>query len=199
MITYLAIRLTNGDYYWGSTTDLNRRESHHRKSKAEDWFHRSLRKHQNEWLFIEVWNEDDPKRSKEQSLLDLHHGRPGCLNLSQTAGGGNQPGSGWGKGEDNISKCLDVRKKISVATKGKPKNHSPKYRKPWANAQANKDVWQNAPSFLRQWIEFGEPNSSFFARLLGIERGPIRKMVKLFQSGWNPEKDTFWVEYFCFE
>jgi hypothetical protein len=199
MITYIAIRVTNGDYYWGSTTDLNRREAHHRKSKANDWFHRSLRKHQDEWMFIEVWNEDDPKRTREQFLLDLHHGRVGCLNHSPTAGGGKQPGSGWGLGENNISKRIEVRRKISEATKGKSKNHHPKYKKPWANAQANKDVWKLAPDFLRKWNEFDKPNSSLFARLLGMDRGPIRKMVKLFQNGWIPEEDNFWVEYFCFE
>lgn len=199
MITYIALRLTNGDYYWGSTTDLRRRESHHRKSKAEDWFHRSLRKHQNEWVFIEVWNEDDPKRTQEQAMLNLHHGRLGCLNYSETAGGGRQPGSGWGVGDNNISKRPEVRKKISLATRGKPKNHHPKYRKPWANAQANKDVWKKATMFLQRWKELGNPNSSLFARLLGIERGPIRKMVKLFQGGWVPTEDPYWVEYFCSE
>ena len=199
MITYIAIRLTTGDYYWGSTTDLQRRESHHRKSKARDWFHRSLRKYQDEWEFIEVWNEEDPKRTKEQFLLDLHHGRDGCLNYSQIAGGGKQPGGGWGIGNANIAKRQEVREKISKATKGKSKKHHPKFKKPWANAMANKKIWKNAPSLLKIWNESGKPGSAKLARLLGIERGPIRKMVELFQNGWDPEKDNFWTDYFCFE
>jgi hypothetical protein len=199
MVTYLALRLTTGDYYWGSTSDLVRRERHHRKSKAEDWFHRSLRKHQDEWIFIEVWNEDDPKRTREQMLLDLHHGRPGCLNYSPTAGGGKQPGSGWKAGSANVAKRPEIRKKISEATKGKPKNHHPKFRKPWANAQSNKTVWAEASKYLDLWKQLNCPGDARFSRLLGIERGAIRKMVKLFQEGWDPVKDSFWINFFCLE
>ena len=199
MITYLALRLTTGDYYWGSTLNLKRREKHHRKSKAKDWFHRSLRKYQNEWLFIEIWNEDDPKRTREQSLLDLHHGRSGCLNCSPMAGGGKQPGSGWKFGEENVAKRPEIRKKISEATKGKPKNHRTKFKKPWANAQANKNIWIKAPEYLDTWNKLGCPGDSRFSRLLGIERGAIRKMVKLFQEGWDPKKDSFWTYFFYLE
>lgn len=199
MVTYLALRITTGDYYWGSTSDLVRRERHHRKSNAEDWFHRSLRKHQDEWTFIEVWNEDDPKRTREQFLLNLHHGRPGCLNCSPIAGGGKQPGSGWGYGDQNLAKRPEVREKISKSTKGKPKNHHSKFRKPWANAQSNKAIWSKAPQHLELWKRHGCPAATEFSRLLGTERGAVRRMVKLFQEGWDPKGDSFWVDFFCLE
>jgi predicted GIY-YIG superfamily endonuclease len=195
MITYIAIRLSNGDYYWGSTNSLEHREYRHRKSKAEDWFHRSLRKHPGDWVFTEVWNENDPKRSTEQKMLDLHHGRPGCLNHSPVAGGGKIPGSGWGIGENNIAKRPEVAAKISLATRGKPHNVQEKFRKPWANSMANKDLWRNAQHYLSLWETEGKPTSGKFAKLLGTERGVIRKMTELFQKGWIPCFDEHWVQF----
>ena len=199
MITYLAIRITNGDYYWGSTVNLKEREYRHRLSKAEDWFHRSLRKYPEEWVFIPVWEEEDPKRSREQSLLDLHYGRKGCLNLSPRAGGGIQPGGGFKVGKENICHRPEVIAKYEEARKrrgGKPYNVDPKYKKPWANAAANKEDWAKSPEYLSSWIENGRPGDAKLSRLLGVTRGTIRKMVKLFQSGWVPTEDPYWVEYF---
>ena len=202
MTTYLAIRITNGDYYWGSTTNFKEREYRHRRSKAEDWFHRSLRKYPGEWVFIPIWEEEDPKRLREQSLLDLHYRREGCLNLSPRAVGGIQPNGGFGKGKDNICHRADVIAKYEEARKkrnGRPRNVDPKYKKPWANPGANKETWAKSPELLSEWMESGCPGDAKFSRLLGITRGTIRKMVKLFQSGWNPEEDSYWVEYFCSE
>lgn len=196
MVTYIAIRLSNGDYYWGSTNSLKDREYRHRSSKVDDWFHRSLRKYPLDWVFIEVWNEDDPKRSREQKMLDMHHGRPGCLNLSSVVGGGKIPGSGWGYGDRNIAKRPEVAKKISLATKGKPHNVRQEFRKPWANAMANKEIWRDAQTYLELWKRVGEPKYGKFAKLLGTKRGVIRKMTELFQKGWIPESDEYWVKFF---
>jgi len=195
MTTYLAIRLTNGDYYWGSTNSLKDREYRHRRSKGNDWFHRSLRKYPDEWVFIKIWNQDDPKRSIEQRMLDLHHGREGCLNHSPLAGGGKVPGSGWGYGNNNVARRPEVAAKISLATKGRPHNVQEKFRKPWANARANKELWRNAEQYFSLWKKSGEPTSGKFAKLLGTERGAIRKMTELFQKGWTPRSDELWVQF----
>jgi predicted GIY-YIG superfamily endonuclease len=95
MITYLALRLSNGDYYWGSTSmTLNKREKSHRKFKGNDHFHNSLKKYPDDWVFLEIFNEDTEKRETEKQMLSLHYGNPGCLNLS------NEP-QGWGTGKNH--------------------------------------------------------------------------------------------------
>ena len=95
MITYLAIRLSNGDYYWGSTAmTLKKRERFHRKFKGNDHFHNSLKKYPNDWIFLEIFNEDTDNRETERKMLSLHHGNSGCLNIS------NEP-QGWGTGKNH--------------------------------------------------------------------------------------------------
>jgi predicted GIY-YIG superfamily endonuclease len=95
MITYLALRLSNGDYYWGSTSmTLNKREKSHRKFKGNDHFHNSLKKYPDDWVFLEIFNEDTEIRETEKQMLSLHYGNPGCLNLS------NEP-QGWGTGKNH--------------------------------------------------------------------------------------------------
>ena len=92
MITYLAIRLSTGDYYWGSTSmSLKRREQFHRKQKSNDHFHNSLRKYPDDWMFLEIFYDESLERFREKEMLSLHFGKPGCLNLS------NEP-QGWGSG-----------------------------------------------------------------------------------------------------
>ncbi len=95
MITYLAIRLSNGDYYWGSTSmTLKKRERFHRKFKGNDHFHNSLKKYSDDWVFLEIFNEDTDTRDTERKMLSLHYGNIGCLNLS------NEP-QGWGTGKNH--------------------------------------------------------------------------------------------------
>lgn len=95
MITYLAIRLSNGDYYWGSTSmTLKKRENLHRRFKGNDHFHNSLKKYPNDWIFLEIINEDTNTRETERKMLSIHFNRKGCLNLS------NEP-QGWGTGKNH--------------------------------------------------------------------------------------------------
>ena len=95
MITYLALRLSNGDYYWGSTSmSLEKREKFHRKFKGNDHFHNSLKKYPDDWTFLEIFNEDTNDRETEREMLSLHHRRSGCLNIS------NEP-QGRGTGENH--------------------------------------------------------------------------------------------------
>lgn len=193
MITYLAINVSNGNYYWGSTVSLKKREKAHRKSKVIDYFHNSLRSDPESWVFVEVWDEEDPNRLREQQMLNLHHGREGCLNVSSLSGGGKIPGSGWGHGEDNIAKRPEIREKISKATRGKPHNLKPEFRKPWANAMANKEIWAKADSLHEVWSLLNKPGDGKLASMLGIKRGFIRKMIKYFREGWVPSQDKDWL------
>jgi photosystem II P680 reaction center D1 protein len=95
MITYLALRLSNGDYYWGSTAmTLKKRERFHRKFKGNDHFHNSLKKYPDDWMFLEIFNEDTDDRETERKMLSLYYGSKGCLNLS------NEP-QGWGTGKNH--------------------------------------------------------------------------------------------------
>ena len=95
MITYLALRLSNGDYYWGSTAmTLKKRERFHRKFKGNDHFHNSLKKYPDDWMFLEIFNEDTDNRETERKMLSLYYGKKGCLNLS------NEP-QGWGTGKNH--------------------------------------------------------------------------------------------------
>jgi hypothetical protein len=95
MITYLALRLSNGDYYWGSTAmTLKKRERFHRKFKGNDHFHNSLKKYPDDWVFLEIFYEETDLRETERKMLSLYYGKKGCLNLS------NEP-QGWGTGKNH--------------------------------------------------------------------------------------------------
>jgi hypothetical protein len=157
-------------------------------------FTRSLRKYPNEWVFTEVWKTED--RTKEQEMLDLHFGRPGCLNASPSTFGGKIPGNGFKCGEENIAKRPEVRDKISKQTKGKSHNVKPEFRAPWANAMSNKDVWSKAQEHYDKWISYGSPGSARYANIIGTDRTIIRKMIEKFQSGWIPNEDYLWLDYF---
>ena len=195
VITYLAIRITTGDYYWGSTSQtLEQRETAHRNSKQGFRFTRSLKKYPNEWVFTEVWKSND--RLKEQEMLDLHFGRPNCLNASPNASGGKIPGNGFKFGDENVAKRPEVREKISKNTKGKPHNVKPEFRVPWANAMSNKDIWKSAQEHYEKWMSLDRPGSARYASTIGIDRTIIRKMIEKFQSGWIPKKDFLWLRYF---
>lgn len=195
VITYLAIRLTTGDYYWGSTSQtLSQRERRHRNASKDFLFTRSIKKYPDEWVFTEVWKTND--RTKEQEMLDLHFGRPGCLNTSTSSTGGKIPGNGFKSGEDNIAKRPEVREKISKQTKGKSHNVKPEFRAPWANAMSNKDIWIKAQEHYDKWISLNKPGSARYANTIGIDRTIIRKMIEKFQSGWIPKDDYLWLDYF---
>lgn len=195
IITYLAIRLTTGDYYWGSTSQtLSQRERRHRNAYKDFLFTRSLKKYPDEWVFTKVWETTD--RIKEQEMLDLHFGRLGCLNTSTSSTGGKIPGNGFKSGEENIAKRLEVREKISNKTKGKPHNVKPEFRVPWANPMSNKDIWSKSQEHYVKWISLGKPGSARYANIIGIDRTIIRKMIEKFQSGWIPNKDFLWLDYF---
>ena len=73
---------------------LKRREQFHRKQKSNDHFHNSLRKHPDDWVFLEIFSDSTLERSKEGEMLRIHHGNSGCLNIS------NEP-RGWGSGEQH--------------------------------------------------------------------------------------------------
>jgi hypothetical protein len=195
VITYLAIRLTTGDYYWGSTSQtLIERERRHRNSSKNFLFTRYLKKYPNEWVFVEVWKTDN--RDKEQQMLDFHFGRPGCLNTSTSSTGGIIPGNGFKSGDDNIAKLPEIRKKISEKTKGKPHNVKIEYRTPWYNAMANKQLWRSAQEHYEKWLSLHRPGSARYANIIGTERTIIRKMIEKFQSGWIPNEDILWLDYF---
>jgi hypothetical protein len=195
VITYLAIRLTTGDYYWGSTSQtLEQRERRHRNANHNFLFTRSLKKYPNDWVFTEVWRTED--RSKEQEMIDLHFGRPGCLNTSTSSGGGKIPGNGFKFGDENIAKHPEIREKISKKVKGKPHNVKPEFRAPWANPMSNKDVWENAQEHYEHWVSLNKPGSARYANTIGIDRTIIRKMIEKFQGGWEPKSDYLWLDYF---
>jgi hypothetical protein len=197
IITYLAIRLTTGDYYWGSTSQtLIERERGHRNSSKNFLFTRHLKKYPNEWVFIEVWNTGD--RTKEQEMIDLHFGRPGCLNTSTSSTGGKIPGNGFKSGNNNIAKLPEIREKISNRTKGKPHNVKPEFRAPWANAMSNKDIWKKAQEHYEKWFSLGNPGSARYATIIGTDRTIIRKMIEKFRGGWIPNEDVLWLDYFNF-
>ena len=73
---------------------LKKRERFHRKFKGNDHFHNSLKKYPDDWIFLEIFNEDTDIRDTERKMLFLHYGRNGCLNLS------NEP-QGWGTGKNH--------------------------------------------------------------------------------------------------
>jgi len=195
IITYLAIRLTTGDYYWGSTSQtLKQRERRHRNSSKNFLFTRYLKKYPDEWIFTEVWNTED--RTKEQEMIDLHFGRPGCLNTSTSSTGGKIPGNGFKTGDENIAKLPEIREKISKRTKGKTHNIKPEFRVPWANPMANKKLWSSAQEHYEKWISLENPGSARYANIIGTDRTIIRKMIEKFQGGWIPNKDILWLDYF---
>ena len=75
-------------------TYLKRREQFHRRQKSNDHFHNSLRKYPNDWVFLIIFSDSTLERSKEKEMLLIHHGNPGCLNIS------NEP-QGWGSREQH--------------------------------------------------------------------------------------------------
>lgn len=195
IVTYLAIRLTTGDYYWGSTSQtLEQRERRHRNSSKNFLFTRYLKKYPEEWVFVQVWETED--RSKEQEMLDIHFGKPGCLNTSTSSSGGKIPGNGFKSGKDNIAKLPEIRQKISNKTKGKPHNVRAEFRTPWHNAMSNKEVWKFAQMHYERWISLDKPGSAKYANVIGVDRTIIRKMIEKFQSGWIPKEDLLWLDYF---
>ena len=141
MITYLAIRLSNGDYYWGSTSmALRKRERFHRKQSSNDHFHNSLRKYPEDWVFVEVFTEETKSRSTERLMLLLHCGRKGCLNIS------NEP-QGWGSGE-NHARNLKPELWEHLKGEGHPRVKDPGK---WVNAMGKNHWTKRAdPHVLRE-------------------------------------------------
>lgn len=175
MITYLAIRLTNGDYYWGSTSmTLKRREQFHRKQLSNDHFHNSLRKYPEEWVFLEVFSENTEERSTERLMLKLHFGRSGCLNIS------NEP-QGWGSGK-NHARNLKPELWQHLKGEGHPRVKDPSK---WANAIGDNHWTKKAdPEFLKRMADRlpvmkGEDNP--------MKDPEVAKKVSKWRQGTNTE------------
>jgi predicted GIY-YIG superfamily endonuclease len=109
MITYRAINKTNGRFYIGSTTDIERRKREHRKSRANTSFHIDYRKNPEnfEW---EVCEDQSHGRELEEALLEMFAGTDLCYNVSnRTDGGGGAKGHKWWRKLDGTQEvhCAD--------------------------------------------------------------------------------------------
>lgn len=94
MITYIAINLTNGKFYIGSTSNFEKRQKSHLTSKENYPFQNALRKNPESFYWVKA--EDDLNdRSMEQYYLDYYFGSEQCYNLNPLA---EVPPSQKGKG-----------------------------------------------------------------------------------------------------
>jgi hypothetical protein len=84
MFTYIAIDLY-GDRkcYFGSTTNFEKRQSQHLKSKDSYPFQNALKQRQFFWVCSE--NDGLEDRSEEQYYLDFYFDSPWCFNLTNNA------------------------------------------------------------------------------------------------------------------
>lgn len=178
MITYLALRLTTGDYYWGSTSmSLSKRENLHRGFKGNDHFHNSLKKYPEEWVFLQVWDDPGCGRWREQLMLDYHYGKPGCLNISNR-------GQGFSSGD------LHPRR---ISPESWPSGDShPRRRNPekWANAVGENHWTKKAdPAVLKKMAEHLPPPKLGDANPM---RNPeVAKKVAKWKQGKNQK---VWIE-----
>lgn len=66
---------------------------------------------------------------------------------------------------------------------------------PWANSQANKEIWIRAEEIYNKWVS--EPcGDRKLSRELGLPRNTsVKNMIVLFASGWVPTEDERFVRF----
>lgn len=117
-VIYKAVNLENGKLYIGKTVKtLTIRRKQHEKSVSTLGFHGALKKYgldQFEWHVL--FESDDPMvlSQKEIEFIEQYRsfvGFPNCNGYNRTLGG-----DGATVGDENVSKRLDVREKLRVAS-----------------------------------------------------------------------------------
>jgi hypothetical protein len=176
MITYLAIRLTNGDYYWGSTSmSLKRREQFHRSQDSNDHFHNSLRKYPEDWVFLEIFYDSYTDRTTEKKMLDLHHGNSGCLNIS------NEP-QGWGSGA-NHARNKNPEYWEHLKGEGHPRVKDPSK---WVNAVGDNHWTKSADIETLKALASNFPPPAW-GNDNGMRKPEVAKKVSRWRQGRNVE------------
>jgi hypothetical protein len=173
MITYLALRLSNGDYYWGSTSmSLKKRERFHRKFKGNDHFHNSLKKYPDDWVFLEIFYEDTDNRETERKMLSFHYGNNGCLNLS------NEP-KGWGTGK-NHARNINPQPWKHLKGDNHPRRTNPEK---WDNSIGDNHWTKTADKeYLKQ---FGKQFPILSGDLNHMKNPEVAKKVSKWRQGKN--------------